>query len=135
MLPKKKKESRNKIRVFLKVPLKVTLGSIGSQVHYKTETYDISENGFFLDFKKPGKFPFNEASIIEAWLDLGNGESIFFNAKMARKVYPEQVKSTRQSSGIAIRIIQIEKQTFQALRTYIKETLEKQSHLSQQLVV
>ena len=101
------REGRRVRRVTLQEPLRVTMGSIGSGLRYELQTRDVSSNGFFLEFAKPGRFPFTSSSIMEVWLDLENFGRIFFNGKMARVVFPEDKAAELFGPGIAIRIIQI----------------------------
>ena len=89
-------------------------------------TRDISNNGFFLDFEKPGRFPFTPSSIMEVWMAIGNDETIFFNGKMARVVYPTDEAAKVTGPGIAIRIIQIEPQEEQDLIDFISKKLDEQ---------
>lgn len=104
----KARENRKKSRVKLKEPLRVIMGSIGSDVRYDLQTRDVSFTGFFLDFQAPGRFPFTPASIMEVWLELEDGNTIFFNGKMARVVYPTDNMAKDTGPGIAIRIVQID---------------------------
>lgn len=111
------KENRRVVRVHLEQPLKVVMGSIGSSVRYDLETKDVSSNGFFLSFDKPGRFPFNRASIMEVWLELEPGNTLFFNGKMARVVSSDA--AGKDGSGIAIRIVQIDDENEARLREFI----------------
>ncbi|MCB9229264.1 MAG: PilZ domain-containing protein [Deltaproteobacteria bacterium] len=113
------RDNRRVIRVHLTQPLTVIMGSIGSDVRYNLMTRDISNNGFFLDFEKPGRFPFTPSSIMEVWMDLGGQDPIFFNGKMARVVYPHDDAAKISGPGIAIRIIQIETDQEKNLLDYI----------------
>ena len=101
------RENRKVTRVKLDQPLSVVLCSIGGQIKYELMTRDISHSGFFLEFDKPGRFPFNEASIMEVWLSLGEGNTLFFNGKMARVVKPGDEAEQDTGTGIAIKIVQI----------------------------
>lgn len=120
------RDNRRVIRVHLEYPLTVTMGSIGSDVKYNLMTRDISNNGFFLDFEKPGRFPFTPSSIMEVWMAIGKTETIFFNGKMARVVYPTDEAAKVTGPGIAIRIIQIEPEEEQGLVDFISKKLEEQ---------
>ena len=120
------RDNRRVIRVRLEYPLTVTMGSIGSDVKYNLMTRDISNNGFFLDFEKPGRFPFTPSSIMEVWMAFGSEEPIFFNGKMARVVYPTDEGAKVSGPGIAIRIIQIEPQQEQELIDFISRKLAEQ---------
>ncbi|MFK7824996.1 MAG: PilZ domain-containing protein [Oligoflexales bacterium] len=121
------RDNRRVIRVHLESPLTVTMGSIGSDVKYNLMTRDISNNGFFLDFEKPGRFPFTPSSIMEVWMAIGSDETIFFNGKMARVVYPTDEAAKVTGPGIAIRIIQIEPDEEQNLIDFISKKLEEQN--------
>ena len=117
------RENRRTQRIVLKTPLSVVMGSIGSTMRYDMKTRNISTNGFFLDFEKPGRFPFTPSSIMEVWLELEPKVTIFFNGKMARVVYPEDVKpnDTTGGPGIAIKIVQIDKDNENTLREFIEK--------------
>jgi hypothetical protein len=112
-----KKDNRKVGRVKLEHPLKVVIGSIGADVRYDLLTKDISPNGFFLDFESPGRFPFTQASIMEVWLTLTETQTIFFNGKMARTVYPTNAADS--SPGIAVKIVQIKPEHEQLLLDFI----------------
>ena len=106
--------------------MRVKLNSIGSDITYTMETKNISDTGFFLDFERPGRFPFTPASIMEVWLELKEDKSIFFNGKMTRVVYPDETTQP----GVAIRIVQIDSNTETVLREFIKETvLSNEQHM------
>ncbi len=79
------------------------MGSIGSQMRYELETRNLSVNGFFLAFDKPGRFPFTPSSIMEIWLELTDDETIFFNGKMARVVHKEDPAAKEDGPGIAVK--------------------------------
>lgn len=120
-----RKENRKNVRVRLEAPLRVVMGSIGADVRYDMTSRNISHTGFFLDFEKPGRFPFTAASIMEIWLELEPGLTVFFNGKMARVVYPTDERAKETGPGIAVRIVQIdaknEKILFDFLDRKIKE--------------
>lgn len=126
-----RKESRRNGRIKLDAPLRVVMGSIGAEVRYDMTTSNVSHTGFFLDFEKPGRFPFTPASIMEIWLELEPGNAIFFNGKMARVVYPQDEAAKDTGPGIGVRIVQIdarnEKQLFDFLDRKIREKLDKES--------
>ena len=117
------KENRKTTRVDLENPVRVVLGSIGSSIRYDLLTHNISHNGFFLNFDKPGRFPFTPASIMEVWLELGEDEgTLFLNGKLARIVMPEEKDGIKQGeSGIAIRIVQIDRENEEKLRLFIEK--------------
>ncbi|MCX6125907.1 MAG: PilZ domain-containing protein [Proteobacteria bacterium] len=120
-----KRENRRVLRLKLDQPLKVLLTSLGGTVRYEMQTRNVSYTGFFLDFEKPGRFPFTPASIMEIWLDLGT-ETLFFNGKMVRKVMPGEPGSEVTGPGIAVRIIQIETKTESALKEFVDRALDAQ---------
>jgi hypothetical protein len=105
--------------VILDQPLNVAMCSIGNNIRYDLLTRNVSINGFFLDFEKPGRFPFTPSSVMEVWLDLSDTETIFFNGKMARVVYPEDPQSAETGPGIGVRIIQIDKENEKILQNFI----------------
>lgn len=111
------RENRKVQRILLDTPLKVVLCSIGANVRYELTTRDISFTGFFLEFDSPGRFPFNQSSIMEVWLELDQKHRIFFNGKMARVVLP----GSSGQSGIAIRIVQIDKDAENTLIQFVKD--------------
>jgi len=113
------RENRRNIRVHLQRPLKVVMGSIGADVRYELVTRNVSITGFFLDFEKPGRFPFTPASIMEVWLELEPGSAIFFNGKMARVVHPSDPAAEETGPGIAIKIVQIDSKNDQVLKDFV----------------
>ena len=120
----KSRENRKVNRVRLDDPLKVVICSIGAHVKYELTTSDISNNGFFLSFENPGRFPFNQSSIMEVWLSLESKKTIFFNGKVARVVQPSEEAATGSAeSGIAIRIVQIDKSNEDLLKGFIAERI------------
>jgi hypothetical protein len=129
-----RKESRRNIRVKLNESLRVVMGSLGADVRYDLASRNISHTGFFLDFEKPGRFPFTTASIMEIWLELEPGNTIFFNGKMARVVFPHDEAAKETGPGIAVRIVQIdaknEKALFEFLERKIKERESKQENVA-----
>src|SRR3989338_3600946 len=119
-----RKEQRKVVRLDLEKPIPVTISSIGSEVRYQLETSNISFNGFFLDFEKPGRFPFTEASILEIWLQVEDGAPpLFFNGKLARVVRPPNEGPEQVRTGIAIRIIQIEPEAEKRLAAFIQNRI------------
>lgn len=125
-----RKENRKTERLLLDKPLRVVMCSIGANIKYELLTKNISMNGFFLDFSKPGRFPFNTSSILEVWLELEENKTIFFNGKVARIVYPQDVQSGEGGSGIAIRIIQIDSNNEALLKEFIDKHINKQKNIS-----
>lgn len=122
------RDNRRFSRVTIEQGLQVEMNSIGSDIKYTMETKNISDTGFFLDFERPGRFPFTPASIMEVWLKLEENNKVFFNGKMTRVVYPDE--TTRP--GVAIRIVQIDSSAETALREFIKKTvLSKEQHLKE----
>lgn len=118
-----RRENRRVIRLSLDKPLKVLLTSIGGTVRYEMQTRNVSYTGFFLDFEKPGRFPFTPASIMEIWLDIGD-QTLFFNGKMVRKVMPGEPGSDITGPGIAVRIVQIDTKTENALKEFVDKSVE-----------
>ena len=123
-MPDSRRENRKNRRISLEDPLKVVLCSIGAQVRYELATTNISNNGFFLEFESPGRFPFNESSILEVWLNLDEDRVVFFNGKVARIVRRGDLGHGDLGSGIAIRIVQIEPAQQELLLSFIKEKSE-----------
>lgn len=123
------RENRRYGRVTVEKGVRVSLRSIGSEVSYDMETFNISDTGFFLKFEKPGRFPFGPSSIMEVWLELEKDNTVFFNGKMTRVVYPEEAITPDIEPGIAIRIIQIDKGEENLLREFIrKKALENEAN-------
>ena len=83
------------------------------------ETSDVSHAGFFLDFDRPGRFPFTSESLLEVWLALPQNKTIFFNGKMARLALPSGEGKAKET-GIAIRIVQISAEDERTLDSFIK---------------
>jgi len=125
-----RRENRRVIRLKLNAALRVVMGSIGADVRYDLLTRNISTTGFFLDFEKPGRFPFTAASIMEVWLELEPGNSIFFNGKMARVVYPNDPQANETGPGIGVRIVQIDSKNDATLREFIDRKLSEQQEKS-----
>lgn len=121
------RENRKTSRLKLEKHLKVVMGSIGNNIHYDLLTRNISYNGFFLDFEKPGRFPFTPASILEVWLELEEGNTVFFNGKMTRVVFPNEPSAKETGPGIAIRIVQIDSRNETKLKEFIDRKLAAQS--------
>lgn len=125
MTEQTRRENRRVIRVRLDQPLRVHLTSIGGTVRYEMQTRNVSYTGFFLDFEKPGRFPFTPASIMEIWLDLGD-QTLFFNGKMVRKVMPGEPGSEVTGPGIAVRIVQIDTKTENLLKEFVDSGIDEQ---------
>ena len=122
-----RKDSRKNQRVKFQHPLKGVMGSIGSAVRYDMQTRNISPTGFFLDFDKPGRFPFTGASIMEIWIELEPGVTIFFNGKMVRVVHPGSEGAKETGPGIAIRIVQMDARNEKILFDFIdRKSRERQ---------
>jgi hypothetical protein len=126
------RENRRVVRITLKHPLKVMMGSIGSDVRYELGTRDVSNQGFFLDFEKPNRFPFTPASIMEIWMELEASNTIFFNGKMARIVYPTDQAAKVSGPGIAVRIVQIDPEEEKRLVRFIETSLASQEGTPQE---
>jgi len=126
-----RRENRKMVRLILDLPLTVSIASLGADVRYELKTRNVYYTGFFLDFEKPGRFPFTAASIMEIWIELDAGERIFFNGKMVRKVMPGEPGSEVTGPGIAVRIIQMDSKTEQKLKEFIdRKIAEKQQGAS-----
>lgn len=129
-----RKDTRKNGRIKLKSALRVVMGSLGADIRYDLLTRNISHTGFFLDFEKPGRFPFTTASIMEIWLELEPGNTIFFNGKMARVVFPNDEAAKETGPGIAVRIVQIdakgEKSLFDFLDRKGKEINDNSSNVA-----
>ncbi|MBC7660350.1 MAG: PilZ domain-containing protein [Chitinophagaceae bacterium] len=117
------RENRKVKRVALDKPLRVIISSIGAQVRYEVSTRDISHSGFFLDFENPNRFPFNQSSILEVWAELEPGRAVFFNGKMARVVPKDNAVVHEIGAGIAIKIVQIDKENEKILFDFIARQL------------
>lgn len=129
------REARHAQRVCLDDPLTVSMKSIGSDVKYDLITKEVSNNGFFLAFDKPGRFPFSKSSILEVSLDFGDSQKISFNGQMARIIFPKDEAAKVFGPGIAIKIVQIAEDQQQKLDDFIKkkaqeEELEEQRRTS-----
>lgn len=114
-------------------PLHVMIGSLddktglhGDKIRYDLETSSISSKGFFLEFSNPERFPFSLSDTIEAWLELEEGNTIYFKCKMAQVVHSTDKAAKKNGSGIAIRISQIEKDTETKLIEFINRKLIEQ---------
>lgn len=115
------RENRRVKRIRLTAPLRVVMGSIGANIRYDLTTRDVSHTGFFLDFEHPSRFPFTPSSIMEVWLQLEPQITIFFNGKMARVVHPGDPREAETGPGIAIRIVQIDKDNEKHLRSFLEQ--------------
>jgi hypothetical protein len=119
------------VRLILDQPLSVSISSLGADVRYDLHTRNVSYTGFFLDFEKPGRFPFTAASIMEIWIELEAGNRIFFNGKMVRRVMPGEPGSEITGPGIAVRIIQMDSKTEHQLKEFIDRKVSERQALSQ----
>ena len=126
-----RRENRKMVRLILDQPLSVSISSLGADVRYDLQTRNVSYTGFFLDFEKPGRFPFTTASIMEIWLELEAGNRIFFNGKMVRRVMPGEPGSEITGPGIAVRIIQMDSKTEHQLKEFIDRKVSERQALSQ----
>lgn len=120
------KENRRTARMRLKDPLHVSINSLGDMVAYETSTRNISQTGFFLQYDRPTRFPFNPASILEVRLTLPDGVAIFFNGKVARVVQAEDPASRETGPGIGIRIVQIDAKYENVLRAFLDKLYAEQ---------
>ena len=122
-----RRENRKMVRLMLDHPLTVSIASLGADVRYELRTRNVSYTGFFLDYEKPGRFPFTPSSIMEIWIELEKDSRIFFNGKMVRKVMPGEPGSEITGPGIAVRIVQMDTKTEQKLKEFIdRKILERQ---------
>jgi hypothetical protein len=126
-----RRENRKMVRLILDQPLSVSISSLGADVRYDLQTRNVSYTGFFLDFEKPGRFPFTAASIMEIWIELEAGNRIFFNGKMVRRVMPGEPGSEITGPGIAVRIIQMDSKTEHQLKEFIDRKVSERQALSQ----
>jgi hypothetical protein len=117
------RESRKVKRIRLEKPMRVVIASIGAHIRYETTARDISHTGFFLEFDSPGRFPFNQSSILEVWAELEPDSAIFFNGKMARVVPKENVVVQDGGAGIAIKIVLIDRENEKILMDFIARKL------------
>ncbi|MFY7927259.1 MAG: PilZ domain-containing protein [Oligoflexus sp.] len=122
------RENRRVTRLRLPKALKVVIGSIGAQIRYEVSTRDISHTGFFLEFESPGRFPFNQSSILEVWAELEPECAIFFNGKMARVVPKENAVLAEMGAGIAIKIVLIDKENEKILQDFISRKVTEQDN-------
>ena len=120
-----RRENRKMVRLILDYPLTVSIGSLGADIRYELQTRNVSYTGFFLDFEKPGRFPFTPASIMEIWIELEKNERIFFNGKMVRKVMPGEPGSEITGPGIAVRIVQMDSKTEHKLKEFIDRKISE----------
>ena len=114
------RENRKVQRILLDQPLKVVLCSIGAEV-IRVDNQKRLQYWFFLEFDSSGRFPFNQSSIMEVWMELDESKSIFFNGKMARVVHRQ---SNEDEAGIAIRIVQIDKENEDLLIQFVSENTD-----------
>ena len=121
----KSRESRKMKRIRLERPMRVVIASIGAQVRYETTARDVSHTGFFLEFDSPARFPFNQSSILEVWAELEPDCAIFFNGKMARIVPKENAVVQETEAGIAIKIVQIDRDNEKILEDFIARKVEE----------
>lgn len=124
------KENRRTVRLRLKDPLPVTINSMGDLVSYETSTRNISQTGFFLEFDRPSRFPFNHASILEVRIQFPEAGTIFFNGKVARVVNAGDPGSNDTGSGIGIKIVQIDARFENILRAFIDRVFTEQQRRS-----
>jgi len=121
------KNRRFNQRVRLNESVSVHMRSIGGVAKYELQSFNVSHTGLFLDFAKPGRFPFTPASIMEVWVYLPSSKVLFFNGKMARVVYPDEIAADDTGPGIAVKIVQIDKANEEMLSSFIDQVVsEKQ---------
>jgi hypothetical protein len=116
----------------LREPLAVTINSIGDLVSYETTTRNLSQTGFFLEFDRPARFPFNHASILEVRLVFPDLGTIFFNGKVARVVNAGDPGSQDTGSGIGIKIVQIDARYENTLRGFLDRVFAEQQRRAQE---
>ena len=75
----KEREKRRFERVTLKEKNKATVVSIGSEIQYNMHTRNVSNRGLFLEYGSPKKLPFTVSSVLEIWLDIGDGFKLSFS--------------------------------------------------------
>ena len=124
-MSKQSRENRKVIRLRLNKSLRVIIGSIGALIRYEVSTRDVSHTGFFLEFESPGRFPFNQSSILEVWAELEPDQAIFFNGKMARVVPKEHAVMADTGAGIAIKIVLIDRENEKILQDFITRKCEE----------
>jgi len=126
------KENRRTARMRLDEPMHVTINSMGDSVPYETSTRNVSQSGFFLEYDRPSRFPFNHASILEVRLTLPDGHQIFFNGKVARVVNAGEPAARETGSGIGIKIVQIDAKAENILRTFLDKLFTEQQRRASQ---
>ena len=119
------KNRRFNQRVKLDEAISVHMRSIGGVAKYELQSFNISHTGLFLDFENPGRFPFTPASIMEVWVYLPSSKVLFFNGKMARVVYPDEIAADDTGPGIAVRIVQMDKANEEMLANFIEESVSE----------
>ncbi len=125
------KENRRTARMRLLDPMPVVINSMGDSVSYETSTKNLSQTGFFLEFDRPSRFPFNHASILEVRIQLPEGTTIFFNGKVARVVNAGDPGSKDTGSGIGIKIVQIDAKAENVLRAFLDRIFSEQQRRNQ----
>ncbi len=122
-MSKLSRENRKNGRLRLSKSVRVIIGSIGAQIRYEVQSRDVSNTGFFLEFESPGRFPFNQSSILEVWAELEPERTIFFNGKMARVVPKEHAVMADTGAGIAIKIVLIDRDNERVLQDFIDKKI------------
>lgn len=125
-MSKSSRENRKQDRLRLSKSVRVIIGSIGAQIRYEVSSRDVSNTGFFLEFESPGRFPFNQSSILEVWAELEPDRTIFFNGKMARVVPKEHAVMADTGAGIAIKIVLIDRENERVLQDFITRKLSEE---------
>lgn len=119
-------EPRSNAHLLLKKPLHIIMGSIGSDIRYDLETKDITTKGFFIESEHPGRFPFTTSSIVEVWIEIEEGTMIFLNAKIARIVFPDEIRSRdEEAPGFLFRVVQIEPEEEKRLGDFLLKRIEE----------
>ena len=119
------KERRKFERFTLETKNKAYLASIGSSLIYALQTRNISKKGLFLSCEDPERYPFTTSSLLEVSLDIGDGQSVFFNAKPVRFFSPFDNQASLWGPGLAIKIVQISEGEDKKLEKFLKDLSEK----------
>ncbi len=125
-----KRERRRFKRIILEKKHSVVINSIGSQISYSLKTRNISIDGLFLECENPERVPFTPSSLIEAHLDIDEGEFVFFNIKIVHFVLPQDNKATLWGPGFGVKIVQISKEDKIRLESFVQlhaEAMEGQN--------
>lgn len=108
-----KRDRRMKPRFLINVRAKIRVQLIGSSSPLEFVTDNISENGLLLEYLGKDRLIFNQATILETWLDINESKPIFFVTKFVRYQTPTRV---------AIRIIDIDNETHTRYLRFIEDS-------------